>query len=1203
MPDCNHNIDPQKLVREGTSQDQRPFPALDPAYAPVSEQTPAHTMVFAQAYTAYLRYFDASDVPVDNWQRFFGQDVSVQLAIAAVQEVDFYKTRVLESFRYLDNRDNLTNDAALKKHLGNLFANISTLAHRLDVLKETLPLEIGLRATLSNLIQTQLAPGFGRLIAYYRAGNSLGLMDETLFPAGLNILGSPVMKFGDVKSIGFSKDWITNASSDWAIFEAGITGDVSVYGSGTAFEKINHLATHNLFTSVFDQFLKVYARIVTDAKKNLEATFTNWDSHEPHYTLFLAFLRLFEYARAEMNTLTGRHLDFYYKDILRLQEKSAQPGHAHLLVELAKHATTHELPHGSLFKAGKDADGKDAFFASDRDFVANQAKVVAMKTIYRHGSEEVGNGTDKAKQVGRLYASPIANSGNGIGAELTNTDQSWHPFYNKDYDDGLLQQINMPTAEVGFAVASHYLWLAEGERTITLEFEVNDSFLGLGDQVVCLLSTEKGWLEKMPDTARGILPKLVVKLSGDDPAVTPYLAKTHGYGFDTNVPVLLVKFRHDPANTFLYPAIQELTLKKINLTVAVKNLKTLAVSNDFGPVDTSKPFQPFGATPVAGSGLMVGAKEVFQKKLDSGTVDIVWQNAPAPFAGSSPQIRDTYLNAGQLKEAGGTYSFANAKNTINLKIGTGNATIDLPDFSENEVYNTTSRHGFVRLSLTDDFGQPEYQTALLSFLTTGEPKNLGSHPQGPFASTITMDYTATQVIALESADAVNFQNRPAKFFHIAPFGHAERHPALSGGNSITLFPQFQHTEQGIAAKHEAEFYLGIAGLKPPQNLALLFQVAEGTADPLSQKPIPHLHWSYLRDNAWITFEKDAVEDLTGELTRSGIITLAMPRDISKDNTLLPAGMHWLRMAVETESDTVCRLIKVAAQALKATFINRDNDPTYSAVPLVSGTIAKLDQPDAAVKKIEQPFATFGGRGQEAPNAFYTRVSERLRHKERAIALWDYERLVLEAFPQVYKVKCLNHTQYEPNLNGDGIYRELAAGHVTIVTIPNQQSQNLRDPLRPYTSLGLLLEIEAFLKQRLTCFAKLHVKNPQFEEVRLDFQVKFHPGFDETYYTNQLKREITRFLSPWAFPGGGSPSFGGKIYKSVLINFVEERPFVDFVTDVKLFHNEGTIDLNEVEGSTAVSVLVSVPEEQHGIKSITVAAVSEQVTSDPCPCQT
>ncbi len=1203
MSNCN-NTDPQKLVRDGTSQDERPFRALDPAFAPVNEHAPAHSMVFVQAYSAYLRYFEVGDVPVDDWRRFFSNDVSVQLAMAAVQDVDFYRTSVKESFDFLNNRENDTDTAGISKHLGLLFAYAGSLAIRLDELKESLPAEIKLKASLKNRISSQLAPHFRRFLAYYINDSSFGLIAD--IAPDIQLFGWPAVTIGTVHARSFSKDWITDASADWPTFLAGITPE-NEYGAGTAFEMANRLSTHNLFTAFFDQLLKTYARVVNEAKQALQDTFTNWDSHEPHYTLFLAFLRLFEYARSEMNTLTGRHLDFYYKQILQLREKAAEPGHAHLLVELAKHAAVHELKAGTEFKAGKDTAGNDAFFAADRDFIANQAKVTALKTVYRHNDEKVNNASTNK---GRLFASPVANSDDGLGAELLSVDKSWHPFYNKVYNDGTLQQINMPKAEIGFAVASHYLLLAEGQRIVVMWIDVSGYVgpINPGD-VTCYFTAPKGWLEKAPQLflafPGGQQLLLWTAISGEDPSVVPYSAKTHGPGFDTELPIMKVMLKNAGSGVSPYSRYQDIAISRIKISVGAFGLKSVAVSNDFGPVDTSKPFQPFGASPVTGNSLVIGSKEVFQKKIDYAKVSLIWQNAPAPFGGAARNIQVSYLDAGQWSAGEGNFSINETGFLLNSI--SGHTAVDLPDFSENEQFSVGARRGFLKLLFNGDFGQTDYQTALLDFIAkVSGSSNPGNPPQGPFAESLSLDYTATQTISLNSSDAAQFSARKARFFHLAPFGNAERHPVLGG--DVSLFPRFQHAGGGMIVRHEAEFYIGISGLKPPQNLALLFQVAEGTADPLSQKPVPHLHWSYLSHNNWTDFEKDAVEDLSGELTRSGIVTLAIPRGASDNNTLLPGGMHWIRIAVEKESDTVCRFILVAAQALRSTFADQGNDPGFTATPLEAGIISKLARPDSAVKKVEQPFPSFGGRGKEASADYYTRVSERLRHKGRAITLWDYERLVLEAFPQIYKVKCLNHTHYEPNESGTGIYRELAAGHVTVVTIPNQQFQNLRDPLRPYTSLGLLLEIDAFLRKRLSCFVKLHVKNPQFEEIRLDFRVRFYAGFDETYYTNQLRLEITRYLSPWAFPGGGSPSFGGKIFKSVLINFIEERPYVDYVTDFKLFLDiggkKGTADMNEVEGSTAVSILVSTPEEKHTIIPITVAGLpaTAQASGEDCSCK-
>ncbi|WP_205703519.1 hypothetical protein [Hymenobacter radiodurans] len=323
---CTQNTDPLKLSREGTSQAQRASSALAPASAPVDERTPAHSMVFAQAYARYLKYYNEKNVAAGNWQQFFAQDVSLQLATAAVQDVEQYKAQVSAFFTFLNTLDNQADEPGLKNHLGFLFSSAATLARQLDMMAATLPPEIGLKSVLQNLISAQLAPGFGRLIAYHKAGISLGVLTDTVPTPPINMLGSPMSTFTSVVSAGLTTQWIPNGAPDWATYEAGIAADATGYGSGGGvFTQVNHLVTHALFTTVFEQFLKVYARVVAEAKLALERTFTDWDDHAPHYTLFLAFLRLREYARHEANTLPQRHLDFYYRDILRLREKPPSP--------------------------------------------------------------------------------------------------------------------------------------------------------------------------------------------------------------------------------------------------------------------------------------------------------------------------------------------------------------------------------------------------------------------------------------------------------------------------------------------------------------------------------------------------------------------------------------------------------------------------------------------------------------------------------------------------------------------------------------------------------------------------------------------------------------------------------------------------------------------------------------------------------------
>jgi hypothetical protein len=1247
--DCKENRDGLLLIREGTSQDQRISPALDPSSAPVDEHAVEHRMVFAREFARFLKYFDANNIEAGAWQPFFSSDVSVLLAVAAVQDVEYYKSNVQEYFNYLKNLGNHADITRAKECLGFLFSCVGTLAKQLDLLKEELPAEITLKGTLKNLVRSQLAPGLQKLLLYYRDGLTGDSPPQHRYlndaaPA-FPIMGEMPSPFKDIVSNGLSRDWIADDSSaEWGGYLNRLNTDIAaypptgIYGSGHhPYDRINHIAAHNLFTSIFDQFLKAYARTVCEAEHALATTLTDWDRHEPHYTLFLAFLRLFEYARSEANTLTGRHLDFYYREILRLTEKAAEPAHVHLLVELARQAPRHLLAKGEMFKAGKDDLGKDVRFANGADFVANQALVTGLKTVYRHRN---GDKDSLPFQDSRLFASPVANSDDGLQAELTSVDQSWHPFFNKIYKDGLLSEIKMPKAEIGFAISSHYLWLAGGKRSIAVTFsaagsaarhhrvsgltyktekvigktartpapfghisannaEAGNAMLRHIDydpaDITCLFTAEKGWLEQSVSSFTNINGRLTlaITLGGSCPAVVPYDAKIHGYDFNTGLPVLLVKLKHRDGEDYLYSSLQDFVIDRIDLTVAVEHLKALAVSNDFGPVDTSKPFQPFGASPLTNSSMTIGSKEVFSKVADSCSINVEWFTAPDAYNSETQKVTVDRLLDGEWQPADKTAKdleiYTSPSGSVkNYPFSFASAINGEPDFSRDENFGAASRNGFVRLRLKSDFGRETYQGDLLGYLQ--DPKGgtfPGNPPVGPAISSISMNYTASQNMALGTGDVSEISGKDHHFYHLAPFGLAEQHTYLNSKKYIHLLPQFS----------EAEFYVGVSGLRPPQDLALLFQVADGTADPLSVKPPDHIQWSYLSGNEWLVFDAGTVADRTGGLLNSGIITFSVPRDAVATNTLLPAGSYWLRAAVKRGSDSVCRLRLVAAQALEATFADNGNAPNFPAKVLEAGIIGKLDQPVAEVKKITQPFPGFGWRGKETPPAFYTRISERLRHKDRAIAMWDCERLVLEAFPQIYKVKCLNHTRYEPNGTEKGVYRELAPGHITVVTIPDQQYQNLRDPLRPYTSLGLLDEITAFLIKRISCFATIHVRNPVFEEVEVECKVRLFDGSDETFAMNELKTAITRFLSPWAFPGRGRPSFGGRIYTAALINFVEDLPFVDYVTDFRLIHN-GTARPEVVEGTTAVSILVSARD--HGITAINPLDAAPPVEN--CLCE-
>jgi hypothetical protein len=105
-----------------------------------------------------------------------------------------------------------------------------------------------------------------------------------------------------------------------------------------------------------------------------------------------------------------------------------------------------------------------------------------------------------------------------------------------------------------------------------------------------------------------------------------------------------------------------------------------------------------------------------------------------------------------------------------------------------------------------------------------------------------------------------------------------------------------------------------------------------------------------------------------------------------------------------------------------------------------------------------------------------------------------------------------------------------------------------------------------------------VKNPRYQKVRLDFEVRFRTGYEFNQYRDELEQAVIRALSPWAFDATHEITFGGSVYRSVLLNFVEELPYVDYVTDFRMYSFAGDVadatDIAVARPATPDTILVS-----------------------------
>ena len=97
------------------------------------------------------------------------------------------------------------------------------------------------------------------------------------------------------------------------------------------------------------------------SEKAIANQLENYSKHSPHYALFLAFLKLLQVAKDKVNEFTKQHLDFYYKDVLKIETKEAQPDYVHLVIEPFE-TKPFLISKDTLFLGGKNAIGQKKYY-------------------------------------------------------------------------------------------------------------------------------------------------------------------------------------------------------------------------------------------------------------------------------------------------------------------------------------------------------------------------------------------------------------------------------------------------------------------------------------------------------------------------------------------------------------------------------------------------------------------------------------------------------------------------------------------------------------------------------------------------------------------------------------------------------------------------------------------------------------------------
>lgn len=1127
------------FITRWTRQADRRRAGLDPARVPLDPRGFTELLAFAPRYGRLVRFFDADNRRDGDWQAFFRADGAMILAEIAGFDTDAAARR----FHALAGRTRDERDRPAKLALfGALLQQVLALMRQVDgwiVAAEALhqPPPV-LRRQLDAVVAAELGPQLKTLLGYIAGLEQAGLAEA----------------WSEERPHRFHWTWRTDEN---------VVVDVTIYEGRSRRQRID--AAIGALAGLFDRVIAALADLVATAGPALAACLDD-PHHPPHIALYMAFAWLFGHAQARLNALPGRLIDFYYRDVLREHPRGALGDQVFLTFTAAprpNRQTRAEIAAGTRFPAGTDAAGRPILFAATRGLDVTGATLMRITAT---GLQRGAGG--RLREVRRT--------------DITLTPEGW-PLFATDTAEA-------HPVRLGFAVAAAALQLSGGTRRITLELRPTDDFrrrvldpalarlgraTGLATEAAMSallaggfgveVTTATGWLAVEARTtattdATGWILAFGITLPPSAPAVTVLPASGLAQ------PALRIRLPADrvpvagpvaTARVALLSILEDMPLGSVRLRCAVTDLAGLRVATIAGPADATAPIAPFGAIARPGGWFEIGHPELFDRLPDRIGLTLPWVGLPSDprgFAGYyrqyrlGPDRRPTYglftnrsfeiavalrgASPWQLgpAEAQAQPLFHSEGAAAPLAPAT---TIDLHPVADPVPDPPDPATARLRITLTAPaygFGDELYAPNLMNAV---QPVPLAPAPPPPehvVAGALAPLWWHVEDDEVSPAEA---QPNPPWIPQIAglsldydlatdiPLADALFHLLPDGSLVAATMPRLLSPMPAATAWID----LGFAGIERAGPLTLLLRVEAG-ADP-AHEATGGVTWAQRSDSDWIDVSPVAADaDTTFGLANSGILrfVLAPPAPT-------PDGLVWLRASATRDISGFPRLIGITPHALVASRVIAAD--TTSVAPVPAGTIKAATPPMPGVAAIVQPAASFGGRDAEAAETLPLRLGERLRHKDRATLGWDYERLVLERFPEIAKVRVL------PARRGS---HGRAPGEVMVVVVPGPGGSDARSAAMPRTSLDTRARIQANLSAQASPFARIHVVDPPYLPIAVSARVFFRDDVAGDP-VDQLEQALHQALSPWSDLLTLADDCHEPELRAIIASFIETRPQV------------------------------------------------------------
>lgn len=1185
-----------EIITDGTDQKGREPAAFRPDYFNVDEMNFETLLSIATRYASTINYYNSDNQQDGHWGEMFFADEAVILALIATCD----ERQIERDFLRIDR----ASLADVAEYVIQIAARLDFWLQRLTQVSTTSASQ--LRHHMHEMISTRLLAGFHTAAAIMLHERDRG--DEAYSLDRFSAVWAVQCDDEEFGLRDVNGDLLTDRDAAFSLLEDGLLRIVAVVRNlkllvGDAMQVSLRSQTHEPTIGLYMVFLHLYRvaqqRLNRFTMRHLDFYYRDVLGGSPRKRQEESLFLKFKAVAARTALLVGREIAFS-ADKQHSEGVRAYHLKAPLMVRDAKVCELRTLyfqrsrlisPECELGHVTR-ARSRQRRLTSDSD-----ADVIESMPLF--GSERSGVRTPGSRdaEIGFAIASPILALKEGrreielvidfalpdsgqINAAFTGEHQFDSPdqfatWFGRIFSYYLLSgKAFLSTARRAklLSLAEKYGGGNDTYRTLLTE-SWQDLFYRLFKRPFAItLSGVNGWLpvnEYLVSPAieddYGINSGLKVKLSlgHNVESIIACDTELHGEQCGSELPVLNLGLNPE-ASFYAYSLLNSVDVNSVEVEVVVSGVRELAISNQLGRIDPAKPFAPFGPLPSRNSFLVIGSREAAEKEVTAMSLALEWGELPIESGGFTthyegyqavPFNSSFKAEISVLQDGNWMPSKSEAQYRVALfESGRDGVVtphsllkVDAVDHLKPAVsderfeFRAASRNGYVRLQLAapdNAFGHSDYPRLLTQILTENarrkRPLPVPNPPYTPILRAVSLNYRARCRVT-PGGDIAQSKQQRERLIHRHPFGNEVRYPAASR-NRMSLFPRY--TEDGT-------LFIGIETSQLVGYLSLFFDLDE-EATHLTRSTVPRLQWRCLTHNGWQLLEKRrTLSDSTEGFVRSGVVALDLPQGLVNDSPLMPSGQFWLSVSTSDELQTFSGLRSVVANVGEIVcdgLGERDKpaviEESWRAVKSLPGL--------ASVSRIG---GSRGGRSAESDAQFRTRLSERLRHKGRASTPWDYERLILERFPEIYKVKCFSNTRSDTGSDR----ANAAPGNITIVVVPHMGNDNDSRCERGLVNRAELLRVQRYVRQLTSPFVRIEVRNPIYEQIQVRCTVKFVGELSGGgLYIKRLNRAINNYLSPWCDVGYGA-KFGWMIRSDDIESYIRELDYVEFVTNFSMLH--------------------------------------------------